>query len=397
VLWAGNLTVLVAESGGSKTFVQLDMGAAISADMDWHGRRVRHGSVVYIGFEGHVGLRLRALREVAGHYLQHVYLIRGSEPLSPIVDRDRVERPSRGELEIGDALEQLAAHLQASELPPIVLVQIDTVRASLAGSEDNSEAVSGYLRAVRRLQARAVPEAAVMLAHHAGWMDGETKRKRERGSSAFRGNVDATMYLEAEDYDQEHGTARLTMRALKVRDGELPAPLHLIRRRVEIPSLVDRWGEPVTSCVIDSDRRSREDREAEQVSATEAAQRAVDLKVLQAMHDYPTATSIRVLRAQVALGEAIVTAAVGRIVRAGWAAPGRRQEPYQVLPAGYQVLGIANDTNDTERHRTTPECRSEIRHPTPPLRGVGARANSGALELEDTTPEDIASGEDGCR
>ena len=53
---------------------------------------------------------------------------------------------------------------------------IDTVRASLIGSEDGSESVSAYLRAVRRLLA-PYPEAAGLLAHHAGWQDGEHGRE----------------------------------------------------------------------------------------------------------------------------------------------------------------------------------------------------------------------------
>jgi hypothetical protein len=393
IAWSDSVTVLVGESAAGKTFAELDLAAHVSADLKWHGREVAHGSVVYVGFEGHVGLRLRALRDVLGHHLHNIYIIRATDPLCPIIDRDRLELPGRGEIEVARDLDEIVAHVRTAGLPPVRLVEVDTVRASLSGSEDSSESVSAYLRAVRRLMAR-VPGATFLLAHHAGWQDGETKRKRERGSSAFRGNVDGTVYLEADDYDQERGQARLTLTTVKVRDGETLPPLHLIRRRVEIPGLADRWGNPVTSCVIDSDRRSREDREAEQASATEAAQRAIDLQVLRVMHDYPTATSIRVLRAQVGLGEPVVGAAVGRIVRAGWAAPGRRNEPYQVLPEGYHVLGIATTPNDTERHPGVAPSNDTRHHP---LRGVGVHANSGAVRSGDTTPEESTSEGDECR
>jgi hypothetical protein len=96
--------------------------------------------------------------------------------------------------------------------------EVDTVRASLSGSEDSSEHVSAYLRAVGRVLA-TVPGAAALLVHHAGWQDGEGKRPRERGSSAWRGNVDGTLYIEAGKYDQEHHERRLILRTLKVRDG----------------------------------------------------------------------------------------------------------------------------------------------------------------------------------
>ena len=52
--------------------------------------------------------------------------------------------------------------------------------------------------------------------------------RRERGSSAWRGNCDATLYLEAGKYDPKRGEAQLTLTALKVRDTERPAPLHLV-------------------------------------------------------------------------------------------------------------------------------------------------------------------------
>ncbi len=113
-----------------------------------------------------------------------------------------------------DALTTLTQELATTARPPIVLVIIDTVRASLAGNEDSSEHVAAYLRAVRRLLL-CVPGAAALLTHHAGWQDGDTPRKRERGSSAWRGNVDITLYLEAGDYDPDRGEACLTLRTCR--------------------------------------------------------------------------------------------------------------------------------------------------------------------------------------
>src|SRR5204863_7235303 len=103
------------------------------------------------------------------------------------------------------------------------------------------------MRVHRRLLA-TVPGAAGLIAHHSGWMDGEVPRRRERGSSAWRGNCDGTLYLEAGEYDQARGEARLTLHSLKVRDGERPAPLHLIRQRVTLTAR-DRHGRSLTSCI----------------------------------------------------------------------------------------------------------------------------------------------------
>ncbi|MCC7181168.1 MAG: AAA family ATPase [Acidobacteria bacterium] len=335
-VWENCLTVLAAESGAGKTFVQIDLSAAVSAGTPWHGRDTQQGAVAYVSYEGDaLNLRFRAARDIRGHRLEHVYVLRAHEPLSPRVTHDG-EACSPGERALTTQLELLAADLTTRSLPPIRLVVIDTVRASLSGSEDSSEHVSAYLRAVRRCMA-VVPGAGVLLAHHAGWQDGDTQRKRERGSSAWRGNVDATLYLEAGEYDRERGEAPLTLRALKVRDGERPAPLHLIRRRVDL-AVFDRRGRPLDSCIIEPDRRTHQDIEAERVATLDAQFAETDRRVLQAMRDYPAATSITRLRPYVGLRTGIVTDAVARLLRAGHVAEGRRGEPYTVTPSGLALL-----------------------------------------------------------
>ena len=259
VVCADQLAVLAAESGTGKTFVLLSLGAAVADGVGWHGRAVRGRLRRVCVLRGRRAspARAGAARDrrappgAAGHRL------RASDPLSPRLTRDG-EVGSLGEALIAAELDAIARDIEAAGEPPIRLCIVDTVRASLTGSEDNSEAVSAYLRAVRRLMAGAAG-AAWLLAHHTGWQDGEAPRKRERGSSAWRGNCDATFYLEAGEYDAMRGEAALTLRALKVRDAERPAPLHLIRRRVNL-LLANRYGEPVTSCVIERDRRTREDR-----------------------------------------------------------------------------------------------------------------------------------------
>lgn len=333
---AGAVTVLAGESGTGKTFVLDDLSGAVGDGDAWHGRATLAGSVVLMAFEGDaLGLRFRALRDHVGRRLDHVYVLRGSDPLSPIVTRDG-ETCSRGELSAADALDALAVELAAANRPPVVLLIVDTVRASMTGSEDSSESVAAYLRVIRRLLAR-LPGAAAILAHHAGWQDGETQRKRERGSSAWRGNVDYTLYLEAGEYDPDRGEAYLTLRTLKTRDGERPPDLALIRRRVELAGQ-DRHGRPVTSCVIARDWRTREDRAAARADTVAAEDRLTDRRVLQAMRDYPTATSISRLRPYIGLQTAAVSDAVARILRAGWATEGRRGQPYTVTDVGIATL-----------------------------------------------------------
>lgn len=336
----GCVTVLVSESGTGKTFVLLNLSAAVSANLPWHGRATRQGSVAYLSFEGDaLGVRLRALRDIDGHRLDHVYIVRPRDPLSPRIGRDGEER-ALGELAVQAALEALVAELDQAGRPPVRLVIIDTVRASMAGSEDSSEAVSAYLRAVRRLTA-SVPRAATILAHHAGWQDGDTQRKRERGSSAWRGNVDTTLYLEAGPYDAVRGQAELTLRNLKARDAEKAPPLHLLRRRVELcETHPSRAYEPVTSCVIASDPRTRADREAADQTAVDREKHEADVSTLRVIADHPDlATSAERIRVVLGSRKQVVADSLTRLVQRGWAVPGKRSQPYTVTDAGRDALG----------------------------------------------------------
>lgn len=331
---AGGITVLVAESGAGKTFILLDVAAALSERVDhdgwWYDRGIVPGSVAYLSFEGDdLGRRLDALTREKHRSLAHVYILRASEPLSPLIDRDRVELPSRGEFALVAQLTGLREHLASWGLPPIRLVVVDTVRASLTGSEDSSEHVSGYLRACRRLLA-TVPGAGLILAHHAGWQDGDQKRKRERGSSAFRGNVDRTLYCEADALDT--GGARLTLRTLKARDAVQAPPLRLFRRVVTLPGL-DQWGRPPTSCVIEWDTSPAT--ASADPGVTERAD--LDRLVLATLRDHPV-TNLAQLTAYLNRRRADVSAALARVLAAGDAATGRRGERYTVTASGQRRL-----------------------------------------------------------
>jgi hypothetical protein len=348
VAWAGCITVLVAESSAGKTFVALDLAAAISAGFSWHGRAVTQGTVVHIGYEGDaIGLRLRALHEHRHARLEHVYRVKAAAPLSPNITRDG-ETSGIGELDVLDALRTLAHDLETEGRPAIVLVIVDTVRASLHGSEDSSDSVSAYLRAIRRLL-EAIPPAAGLLVHHAGWQDGDAAKKRERGSSALRGNVDATLYLEAGDYVHETESAPLTLTTHKVRDGERQAPLHFIRQRVTFPDL-DAHGKPLTSCVIDPDPRSASDHAADRAAKATAAQQVEDLRLLRLLLvQSDTMTSVERIRAALRIKKDAADATIARLTVCGWIAPPAKQRaPYTITLAGRTTLNGSGPTHDAD-------------------------------------------------
>lgn len=332
--WSGCVTVLVGESGAGKTFLLTALAADVADGRSRLGRRVKGGSVAYVSFEGDaMGLRLRALREY-GLPLDNLHVLRAGEPISPKVSRDGLELPSMGEAALAEALADLTQQLAAEGRPPLVLVVIDTIRASLAGNEDSSEDVAGYLRAVRRLLT-PFPRAACILAHHAGWQDGDQRRKRERGSSALRGNVDATAYLEATGEDRAAGVVYLVLRTLKARDEERPAPLRLQRRRVRLDG-TNEYGEQPTSCVVERDPRRLEELAAAEEERERAAREALDGRAIEAV-GRGQVSSIASLRSVLGIGQPVAAEVLARLLAEGRIERGSQREPYRVVPTNTEV------------------------------------------------------------
>ena len=81
----------------------------------------------------------------------------------------------------------------------------------------------------------------------------------------------------------------LSRSPLKTRDGELPALLHLMRRRMDTLRVIG--GRIAISCVIAPDCRTRDAREADQTAAVTKDQQAADWKVLQILADRPDLAS----------------------------------------------------------------------------------------------------------
>ena len=350
---AGRVTVLVGESGTGKSFVTDAILAAQADGQAFCGRSTTWGSVAKVAFEQDaLGERLRALKD-QGFSLEDFHVLRAEEPISPRVSSDGIEQPSRGELFLTRRLQALVHDLAARGRPPLVHVVIDTVRASMAGAEESSETVSAYLRAASRRGRCRTSRGPDALVHHAGARPGRTASRRSAasaGSSAFRGNVDFTHYLEADDTGDEEDASevRLVLRTLKSRDGERRAPLRLIRRRVDLGSL-DQYGNARTSCVIVPDPRSRgRTGRPRPRRFRRRRELADDLLLLELMATRPDATSGEDLRALAGLGKPRAAAAVSRLVARGCARRGTRGKPYTVLPEGQRAL-------ENERDRTGPE------------------------------------------
>ncbi len=181
---------LFGASGTTKSFLAMDWGLCVAAEVPWHGHEVEGGWVVYIAAEGASGMgaRWRAWSRS-----------RGIEQ----VPRFRV-LPAAVNLLEDATIEKLRRTL--AELPePPKLVVIDTMARSMRGGDENSTRDVGmFVAAVDEL----VPTGVRLVVHHQGW-EGE----RERGSSALRGAADMVARL------RRNSSGGLVLSCEKVKDG----------------------------------------------------------------------------------------------------------------------------------------------------------------------------------
>jgi hypothetical protein len=222
-----------------------------------------------------------------------------------------------------------------------------------------------------------------LIVHHSGWQDGEGARKRERGSSAWRGNGDGTVYLEVVA-GEPPDDVELSLRTIKARDAGGYGPLTLIRRTVTIPGEFDTFGRPATSCIIVADARTTADRAAAAAEADAERHRPIDIKLLKTVRDH-TVTSGDQLRRLSRLGSAAAKAAVDRLVDAGLLRePSRKQQPFQLTEAGAAAL-VDHEQERIGLNRTKSDSRiaPNNRTPHPPI-GCGSicDADSGESHSE---------------
>lgn len=160
-----------------KTFVILSMALHIAASMDWMGKAVQGGGVIYIAGEGlgGLGLRVKAMRE---HYQ-----IRADIPFW--IARRAINFGSADA--VGHLLQVVRDTAQGK---PIVLVVVDTLARAAPGVEENSSKEMGVVVAACD-RVRDELGCTVMPIHHTGKDD----TKGLRGSSAIHGAVDASFKI----------------------------------------------------------------------------------------------------------------------------------------------------------------------------------------------------------
>ncbi len=205
-------------SGSGKSFLVLDLAAAIARGEAWFGRKTKAATVVYVALEGEAGLknRLGAWEKTMGH-------------LAP------------AELRIVIQPFKLTDHRDLTDLSSVIpegsVTIIDTLnRAAPTTDENSSKEMGEVLEAAKKLIART--NGLVIVVHHTGKEVG----KGARGHSSFFAALDGAIEVTRNAVGRAWNVA-------KSKDGE---DGKITPFRLEVHDLgVDADGDSVTSCTVE--------------------------------------------------------------------------------------------------------------------------------------------------
>jgi len=219
VLPAVGLAGLYGPSASGKSFLALDMAAAIAEGRNWFGRRVTAAPVVYCALEGEAGFKLRvaAWEQHKGRPLPAGLSI-VLQPFMLTQAQDVVDL--------------------AAVVPAGAVVFLDTLnRAAPTADENSSKDMGAILQAAKTLQ--ALTGGLAVLVHHTG----KDTSRGLRGHSSLFAALDAAI-----EVTRDATSGKRAWRLAKSKDGTDGGSESFSLTVVDMG--VDDDGEDLTSCVV---------------------------------------------------------------------------------------------------------------------------------------------------
>jgi hypothetical protein len=178
VLGAGEFSLFVAKPGTAKSVLVGDIGCHIAAGLDWHGRKVKQGLVVFFAAE-----RKRLTeRRVAAWRKKH-----GVTNIPFAVVGGKLDMTTG--LIDAKALSKSIADLEAKSGHKCVLIILDTVTRTFGpGDQHQSRDMQRYVQSVDELN-RAT-NAHIAAIHHSPWND-----DRGKGAIDLDGAIDVSFVV----------------------------------------------------------------------------------------------------------------------------------------------------------------------------------------------------------
>lgn len=217
------LGVLFGESGSGKSFLAYDLCVAISRGIEWNGRKVKKGRVLYVVAEGVAGY----VNRIKAYCHQHA--------ISPFdIDIDVISDMTPNLMEpvhVADLIKEATRH------GPYDLIVMDTFAQVTPGANENSgEDMGKALAHCRRLH--QATGAMVLLVHHSG----KDTSKGARGWSGLRAAADVE--LEVNRLEELRSVS-----VTKLKDGTDGFQIGFKLHTVVLGT--DNDGDDITSCIVE--------------------------------------------------------------------------------------------------------------------------------------------------
>lgn len=213
------LILLVGRWGAGKTFLLLDWTMHVATGMAWQGCAVQGGPVLFVFGEGQVKQRVAAW--LRAHRVDASMVPATYAPGSVNLLDDGA---------VTALLDQIAIGTLG---PPPVMIVFETLSRMTPGGDENSPQTAGLvIAACERIQRET--GAAVLLSHHTPW---NPEQQRPRGHTKLPDSADAVFLL-------KNKAGALSLRCQKMRDHELPPPVHLKLTPLNDSLIVDRGDAP---------------------------------------------------------------------------------------------------------------------------------------------------------
>jgi hypothetical protein len=231
--------LIAGQWGTAKTFVALDLSAALMMGSQFAGRAVRRtGGVLFVAAEGASEIPIRLCGLVESKFPSH----KGKLPFAWAEQSPRLlDKNAINQLEI--VAKAAADRMRAEFGVPLVLIIIDTMSAA-AGFEDENSAAQGQA-AMNVINALSKSTGALVLAcdHFGKVMETGT-----RGTSAKEAAADVVIACLGEK-NQSGTVTNLRIAVRKLRGGATGSETAFTLRKVDMG--VDEDHDPITTCMIE--------------------------------------------------------------------------------------------------------------------------------------------------
>lgn len=226
VLPAQGAACIYGPSGVGKSFLCLDLAAAIAEGRDWFGHKTCKAEVAFLALEGQSGIRNRVAA-----WEEH-----NKRPYPEGVSFSFTDFELNT---VTDPAKMLAAIKRSSEAKVVI---IDTLNRAMPGSDENgSQAMSQAILGTSMLQRGT--GGLVIVVHHPG----KDISKKLRGHSSLHAALDTILEVKA-----EKGTT--AWRILKSKDGDSNISHRFNLTPVEC---ISTWGREFKSCVVTEETGKR--------------------------------------------------------------------------------------------------------------------------------------------